>query len=77
MFLEHEGVPDPDELMNKFDVTKWVAMIVSIICEYRIATICGRHNDYGHFSLIVSDRVSRLGCAIVAASNCDKEDTAG
>lgn len=22
MFLEHEGVPEPDELMNKFDVTK-------------------------------------------------------
>lgn len=76
MFLEYEDVPDPDELMKKFDVTKWVAMIFNTMCIY-IVIICCRHNDYGHFSLIVSDRVSRVGCAIVAATNCDKSDTAG
>lgn len=76
MFLEYEDVPDPDELMNKFDVTKWVPMIFDTIWIYN-CNICCRHNDFGHFSLIISDRVSRVGCAIVAASNCDKQDTAG
>ncbi|XP_060656504.1 antigen 5 like allergen Cul n 1-like [Drosophila nasuta] len=36
-----------------------------------------KHYDVGHFTVIVSDRVSRVGCAVVAATNCEKETKKG
>ncbi|XP_034478983.1 antigen 5 like allergen Cul n 1-like [Drosophila innubila] len=36
-----------------------------------------KHYDLGHFTVIVSDRVSRVGCALAAATDCEKETTDG
>ncbi|KAH8370665.1 hypothetical protein KR093_004605 [Drosophila rubida] len=36
-----------------------------------------KHYNVGHFSVIVSDRVSRVGCALVAATDCEKEKKKG
>ncbi|XP_030558043.1 venom allergen 5-like [Drosophila novamexicana] len=33
------------------------------------------HHLVGHFTLMVNDRVSRLGCAFAIATNCDKNNT--
>ncbi|KAH8261105.1 hypothetical protein KR044_003562, partial [Drosophila immigrans] len=36
-----------------------------------------KHYNVGHFTVMVSDRVSRVGCGLVAATDCEKEKSEG